>query len=513
MDPMEEDSKFDESMEKKFKEDEFGFRNNETKVERHMLNEAVFDEETVKYSSKNLTKPEESAKASTAQSTTAKKGKYLELMPQGDDNMNTSIPNAAEVWALAGMREIDTRKPMDSDETTEMLTSLNNTAKNLLDWSEITKMGNDSMSQSSDESFRELTVTTVHNEINIDEDPATSENKGFSVFVSSSLPTTLPTLKPIIEDNRVEVETGNVELSENGMNKSHSATARIDNEVFGKTYEDSEDDVELIEPLKTTEKMEKLKVEETVVTTETSESVTTESVETTTMENIETTTSIVDSFTVIGEDEEADEVFKRTITELPPMTTTDLPAAVTTTSDVTTFTPQAITTTSSFVSVAETTTEIFNPTINEIPESTQRYNKAKPTKTIPVWTTEHFDSTENDSESLPATLIPKFLSTRQPIATTVEIRTELSSSSPTIEIFDDDKFKYSTLLPEATTTSAYESKKVEFEEATTEAAKSIESQNRENLDGEKTESGNLGLISGLVSVAVLLVVAGVVYVS
>lgn len=522
---MDEDSKSDESsMEKKFKDDEFGFRNNETTEERHSMNEAVFDEEVVKYSSKNITKPEENIKTTAlpAAATTSKKGKYLDLIPRGDDNINASIPNAAEVWALAGMREIETRKPMESDETTEMFAdSLNNTAKNLLDWTEITKMNNESMTQSSEENLKDLSATTVHNDINIDDDPATSENKETIVFVTSRASTTLPTLKPIIEDNRLEIETGNVEMLENGKNKSQIATARIDSDVFGKSQEEREESaIELIEPSKKidTKTKENLKLDEmeaVAATTESSESFTTESVEivqTTTMENIETTSSIVDSFTVIGEDEDSDDVFKRTITELPPVTTTDALAQVTTTSNSA---PQTTTIVNEKIQM-ETTTEI-NPTINEIPESTQRYNKStSPTKSIStrVVTTEKTDSTESDNESLSSTLIPKFFTTSQPIATTQNYEESSSSSSPTVEIFDDDKFKYNTLLPETTTTLPFESNKSEdFEESTTKVVKS-DSPNRENLDGEPGENGSsLGLISALVSVVAVLVLAGVVYVS
>lgn len=510
----EEESKSDESsMEQKFREDELGFRNNATNEEKHSINEALFDEETVKYSSKNLTAPEENVKTTAlpVPLTTSKKGKYLDLIPRGDDNINASIPNAAEVWALAGMREIEMRKPMESDETTEVFAdSLNNTAKNLLDWTEITKMDNDSMTQS-EESLRDLSQTTIHNDINIDEDPDTSENKDVNVFVSSLAPTTFSTNKPIIENNRLELETGNIETLENAKNKTQAA--RIDSEVFAKSHEEGEESaVELIDPLKKIDSKtkENLEFDEVESTTGSSESFTTESlevVESTTAENMETTTSIVDSFTVIGEDEDSDDVFKRTITEPPPAMTTFAPSEATSTSS------HALPTTTSIPQM-ETTTEVPSPTINEIPESTQRYNKSTSTTKLNaprLLTTERFDSTEADNERLSTTLIPKIFTISQPIATTQDYEVE-SSSTKTVEIFDDEKFRYSTLLPETTSNSAYESRNGDLEEPTTKVTKGVDSPNRENLEGEQGGSGSLGLISASVSVVVLLVIAGVVYV-
>lgn len=538
-----EESKSDESdLEKKFMKDELGFKNNATMEERHSIDEAAFDEQSVKYSSSSTRlindtekeeKKEEEEKIKTTALpivlTTVKKGKYLDLIRRDNDNINASIPNAAEVWALAGMRDIQSRTPAESDETSssdvELLSGgLNNTAKNLLDWTEISKMSNESMTSGSDESFKdELTKTTVLNDISADVDPATSENKDIEVFAISRAPSsTSSTLKSVVEDNRIELENGNVEFET--LNKTFPANSRIDSDVFANSHEEREESaVELIDSFRKNDKnskKESLRVDEVELkndfaTTESAESFTTDSdemVETTTTDNYETTTSIVDSFTVIGEEENSEDIFKRTITELPPLTT-EQPSQT----PITTQVPQTTTVANDKIQMEltqETTTESQSPSVNEIPESTLRYNKT--TKSIRVATTttdapvEKSETTVEDNEGLSSTLIPKYKSVSQTLATTQHYAVEEeSSSSPTVEIIDDDKFKYSTLLPETTTAKSF-AKSGGFEESTT---KAVDSLNKESLDGEQTDSGNLGLISIIVSVVIVLIVAGVAYVS
>lgn len=534
----EENKSEESSLENKFKNDELGFKNNSTKEERHILDEATFDEQSLKYSSiktkivnKTDDEDENGKRKTTALPiilTTAKKGKYLDLIPRGEDNINASIPNAAEVWALAGMRDLETRRPFDeSDESSsdvELLgSSLNNTAKNLLDWIEIAKMNNETLSRSSNneenqtEDF-DIAKSTVMNDISIDEDPATSENNDVRIFVSSLRPAqTTSTLKPIIEENGIHLETGNGEFG--GENKSN-ANSRIDSEVFGKSQEDREESaVELIDPFKPSDHRnikESLRINgvemknDFSITTESNEVFTTESTETTTMENYETTTSIVDTFTVIGEDDDADDIFKRTITEVPPLNT-ERPDVITSTTQST----QA--TTIHMELVQETTTEIPNTSFNEIPESTQNYNRSTTvTKSFSfrVVTTESPDSESDptiDNESLSSTLVPKFRSSHQPFATTHQQNdTSLSTSSATVEIIDDDKFKYSTILPE-TTTEAASTIRGRNDEPT--SADVTDTLNKENLDGEQGGSSSLGIISASISVVVLLILALVGYVS
>lgn len=495
----------EQSMDEQYKKDVEGFKKNATHEERHLINEAIIDEETVKYSSiiMNKTKEDEDLET-TAQPvvfSTAKKGKYLEMIPSGEDNMNASIPDTAEVWALAGLHDVETRKPFSTDDLNsevELLNnSLNNTAKNLLDWSEIARMNNDTMMQmTSDDSQRNPpTKSTLISDM---DDPATSENKDVGIFVTQH---SVTTLKTAADNNRLELESGHVELG--NLNKTNS---RIDSDVFTKGHDEREESyVELLETLKKGVYKEKKNNEslQSVATTESTEALTTtsETVETTTAGSLETTTSFVDSFTVIGEDDESDDVFKRTITELPP-DTTEQAALIASTTQTT-----PITTGFSDKTLAETTTEIPNITINEIPESTLRYNKS--TKSIRATTTEPPEKSETsvgDHVVLSSTLLPKYTTNSQPLATT---SAKVESSSSPVEIIDDDKFKYSTLLPETTTFIAeYAAKSADS------TAKTIDSLNKESLDGEQNGSGNnLAIITATVSVVVVLIAAGVAYVS
>lgn len=560
-----EESKSMESSEKS-RQDDSAFKDNVTREERHMVNEAMFDEETIKYSSVNISRPPKSEEedelettALPAVLTTMKKGKYLGLVPPTDDNINASIPNTAEVWALAGMRKVESRKKQKSDESNddEMLSGgLNNTAKNLLDWIEIAKMNNSSIVPTASEDY--FSTKSTNNDIAGDEDPATSENKNAGVIVSSQPPTATPsTLKTIIEDNRLELEGGNFEFG--GMNKTSAVNSRIDADEFEKSPEEKEESaVEIIDPAKKNEKKEDLRLEELEIkseflTTASLEAFTTDSSEmfgTTTMESAESTTSIVDSFTVIGEDDETDEVFKRTITELP--ITTDEPVAaanesqrattttktsvrttkvpttntatttnaattinLTTTTQVLTTATQTPKTTTTPQLLVETTTEAQNFSVNEIPESTLRYNKS--TKSIRATTTEspseEIESTILDNASVPSTLIPKYSSTSQSQATTQKYDVIVeSTTSGAIEIIDDDKFKYSTWLPE-TTDNQQVFNSGGFNELPPSTAKTADPLEKESLDGEDTSSGSLGLISAIVSVVVVLIIAGVGYVS
>ena len=115
----------------------------------------------------------------------------------------------------------------------------------------------------------------------------------------------------------------------------------------------------------------------------------------------------------------------------------------------------------------------------------------------------------SNEDSLP-TLIPRHKSSSQTFATTHQYEFEAySSSSPGIEVIDGDKFKYNTLLPE-TTTTRLRAKSLDYDDTSTKVEDSL---NKESLDGEPMSNGNLGIISVSVSVVLILVVAGVVYVS
>lgn len=506
-----DESKSEESIDESFRKDKLGFKNNVTKQEHHSIDEALFDGESIKYSSiiLNRTKPDEEVETTAlpAVLTTVKKAKQLDLTTRDGENFNASIPSNAEVWALAGMRKGETKSNGSNSEVELLSGGLNNTAKNLLDWTEIAKMNNESIMQDGDEK-EILRQTTVMNDL---DDPATSENKDASVFVISRRPAT--TSKTAIDDNRIELENGNIDFG--AFNKSSAAKSNVDADVFSANNpEEKVEIVELIDPFKKSvhdgiSTKQNLRIAETelknivLATTEPADNFTTDSsemVEATTTEVYETTTSFVDSFTVIGEDEENEDVFKRTITELPPATT-DEPAIIAKTT-------QAPPTTAHSETMI---TEMTSQSMNEIPDSTQRYNKS--TKSIRATTTEtpeRMGTTLIDNETIFSTFIPKYTSSSQSTATTQQYGVPVDSSSSPTEIVDDDKFKYGTLLPDASTMSVESIGVDKLDEST---RKMIDSLNKESLDGGDTGNSNLVIISASVSGVVILVLIGVAFVS
>jgi hypothetical protein len=495
----------DESLMKKFAKDESEFMHNVTREEHHTIDKDFFDEESVKYSSTrmNTTKPQESV--TTAMPTTAKKGKYLELMPPSrGENINDTIPNAAEVWALAGMRGVESRRDFEADESGSGIevdgTWSNNTAKNLLDWSEISRMKNDSMMQASsteeNQKSLEAIETTAQTDLSGADDPATSENKGVDVFVASQHVTTQ---KPI---------------GDHEPPKQDQSSSNV--EIFSKSLDESEESAfELIDPSKKkgAKTKESLKVDkaekfsELTLTTELPElEASTELLDTTTTEGYETTTSIIDSFTLISDDNEVDEIFKRTITEQPPLTTEQPAGSFSTTRS-------ALTTEMTM----ETTTELPRTQPSENPEAKSRNNKSTKSISVPTTSTTMESSTEelmatsDDSKSVASTMLPKSTTSYRNLTTLQQTDPMPSTSGSTVEIFDDEKFRYSTLLPDTTTTAPQPEIFAKGNEEVT--TKSVNELNQESLNGNESGSSNLGIISAAVSVVVLLVIAAAAYVS
>lgn len=143
------------SIEKRFRIDENEFRTNNTKEERRILTEGVMDEETIKYDQKTnkLVKIDDSNETTEVPSsstkptvTSAKKGKHLDLLQSESDNVNMTIPNNAEVWTLAGMKNVVPKSYNNHhDESTEdgnrrHETKMTSNAKNILDWEAIARM-------------------------------------------------------------------------------------------------------------------------------------------------------------------------------------------------------------------------------------------------------------------------------------------------------------------------------------------------------------------------------------
>lgn len=173
-------------MEKKFHADDNNrVRNNSTIEERRFVFEGSANDETTQYyQTSNSLKfdtlhsdesaiVEEKPPASTSVSTTtlskktnssSKKGKNLDLLHSESDNVNLTIPNNAEVWSLAGMKNVVQttvagKQHHDFDETTSGRQSTHSDAKILSDWQGIARMDEIQIAQSKEND--ELTVTTT----------------------------------------------------------------------------------------------------------------------------------------------------------------------------------------------------------------------------------------------------------------------------------------------------------------------------------------------------------------
>ncbi|KAG5671948.1 hypothetical protein PVAND_002116 [Polypedilum vanderplanki] len=516
------------SLENDFKNNESDFKNNATKEERHQIDEVRIDEKTVMYSTRNHSAPVNESDYDSDEATTSppstKKGKYLDLMPPGEDNMNmnASLPNAAEVWALAGMREVEQRKQSVNEEKinndVELLsTHMNNTAKSLLDWTEIAKMENETTTVASLTTAAPIRQQYYHN--HRFDDPSTAENKEVAVSTISA------TIKSTLEDNRIELEHENVEFN---ANKSQPVVLRIDTEAFSTKSSEENVDVELL-PLNNRNDNGKMQKKENLVekitdydsttTTESSEKFTTplsllidenEEEETTTMESVETDvisttlSSSSDGFTVIGEDDDESGdagdniVAKRTITEMPNIKTEEF------TTSTTLRTP--ITTTALPSTIAAATTTFYDiPTTTDEPKVTEKFNRSiMVTKSISMrlaTTTEQpdeIDNTTTDNSEVISSTTEKYEEYSETAASSI------SPSSTPVEITDDDKFKYNTLLPDTTSfinllDTSRSGKSGGNEVNVTDLSK-------ENL-GDEGSSNNVAIISISVSVVVFILLA------
>lgn len=565
-------------MERMFKENENDFRDNSTKEERHQIDEVKIDEKMIMYSSRNQSSPanhrmdenettetesEEMETTTVTQlplssSTTMplmnKKGKYLDLMPPGEDNMNTSLPNSPEVWALASMRDVEaTRKQFNDDDENlnnsdvELLNvnMMHNTVKNLLDFSEIAKLDNNTSTEN-------LNKSSTVNDITSYDDAATAENKEVAVSTASIATSTV---RSTIDDIRIELEHEHVEFI---ANKSEPVISKIDTELFAPTSDlnnttnsHDEFDVELITPLSNSndngnnKKPEKIMLAESDInettTTESSEKLTTPALlfdeEATTIEsvgNIDTTTTVSSIDVLIGEDRDNDnddeteggvEVFKRTITEMPDMKTEEF-STVTTTQMPTTTTERISTTFYSEIPITTTTdqpkttteqpkTTTFEPTVETTPEMlTTRSTMVTKSISIRIATT-----TEQPDTDILTTLSDSseiFSSSSNYPTSSEYYDVSASSSSPPIEIADDDKFKYSTLLPETTTsvtTNSQDTQRSDNKGVADDTGLPKDGDlNKQSLDGE-TSGSNVAIISISISIVVFVILAAGGFVS
>lgn len=197
--------------EKKFHaEDNNRVRNNSTIEQRRFIIESITNEETTQYyqtsntvkidtlgsdestaSSEEKTRVAPSVSPSKA-TASSKKGKNLDLSHSESDNVNLTIPNNAEVWSLAGMKQTsDKRESTNFEETTSgRRESTHSDAKTLSDWMEIARM-----SELHSEDTDELLIPTT------EPDVVTTVDKITTTTVLPDLePTTTTAYSTIVED-------------------------------------------------------------------------------------------------------------------------------------------------------------------------------------------------------------------------------------------------------------------------------------------------------------------------
>jgi trimeric autotransporter adhesin len=239
------------SIEKRFRIDENEFRTNNTKEERRILTEGIMDEESFKYDQKTskLVKVEDSNEtteiplSSTTTSTkpivtSAKKGKHLDLLQSESDNVNMTIPNNAEVWTLAGMKNVVPKSyNTHHDESTENgnhETKMTSNAKNLLDWMEIARMTDLRNSHSNEnETFSsERIMTTAESDLST------------STIKMNSDETTTEFFKESRTINSEESSTEELLLPKNGKGISQLTTINTE------SPETTENSIELINSTK-----------------------------------------------------------------------------------------------------------------------------------------------------------------------------------------------------------------------------------------------------------------------
>lgn len=441
--------------------------------------------------------------STTILSTLNKKPKFLNFDDvDPSNNINTTIPNAAEVWALVGMRNHDYRNNRNSENATqspiEGSNSSNSTLKVMTDWMIMKAMNehNESMTSVSEEleqhadtpipvnrTLADVTgkVVLENDLIGENNDPASSENKitsPLATFISSTTVLILTTPKTVSEDNRIDFDHVDHETIANKTstdNITKISTSRMDVEILDDNDNDERENLEVVNVRLNQSKnghIESIRTNPTIQTTTVSyDEPTTEPYS----GDFTTEPSAIDAFTVIGEDfdgEDYDAIFKRTV--LPDnqselSTTAD--TLLTTTDRYTQSLSSQATSTSPSLKEETEIASTLNPSINEIPQSTEAVknfsqSSENPLKTTLKYTTKASSKTISSSVNplsvstteevsvsllgLSSTINPSYIEFK-PMVTTV--KPHLSSTGP----FDDDKFKYSTvididLLPQASST-------------------------------------------------------------
>lgn len=228
------------SIEKKFLANENEFRNNNTREERRLISEGMMDEETIKYDQKasKLVRIDDSNETTEQPTsprvvTSAKKGKLLDLLQSESDNVNMTIPNIAEVWTLAGMKNV-VPKNHQHDESTENGNhemKMTSNAKNLFDWSEIARMTD---LRSKEIETNASTQTTDSELENLSTTAKTNRDETTTEFSNESRTT-----------NSDETSTEELLLPKNGKGISQLTTANTEQPV-----ETTENSIEIINSTK-----------------------------------------------------------------------------------------------------------------------------------------------------------------------------------------------------------------------------------------------------------------------
>ncbi len=417
-----------------------------------VLEHKEIDTKNYHFTSSTKKEPVGGNSVNSTPSSSTKKAKSLDL----DDtlNVNTKIPENTEVWALASGLwapnfDNSTRKTPQSlqssydVQTTDDYLNINQEASNspeslLVKWSEVMKIMNN---KTSSEKNGNQSKRVLNNELN-EEDKVKKQ--------VSSTPSFISTLN--LDNNRIDLDN-----QEQRINETIALENKPKNQNYQLTSKTIDKSVEIFDATSETNKnLDSLRISEpesnldiTATTTETIETTTESDVSELSVESDgftteATTEDFLDHFTLLGEDETEsendDSMSKRTVpTEI---TTTEIPSS--------TPGPESI----------QTTTTEVNLSINEIPESTERYNKTSiSTSTAKKITTE-----------LRSTAMPRSLDTTENPTLQSELSTTTSnviefkpmSSEPPKEprLFQNDteKYEYSTvvnhdLLPQSSSTA------------------------------------------------------------
>lgn len=420
----------------------------------------------------------------------SKKAKFLDIE---DSNVNASLPNGADVWALASLKNLlpepdDNSKSTVTPDTTNTNaydSTFNSPESLLVKWSEIMKIlnNNDTTSKSpsnltiqpSTKLNENITKTYVNNELNEDY-PIASENTPKEITISSTVPIrnelSTATGKPYnLENNRIDGDQQDLQT-----NKTRTIqTTKVPTTLKPKEEEEDvtpDKNVEIVDILETNDevrnKMDQIKALEgktnaiLTTTTDYPETTTTTMDELTTMtytEDSETTTDTSEEMTYYGDGEstEQDEISKRTApTDVPSIWTTEPPEYSTVSPSI--YSSIALTPHSTFSKPSSrlelsTTTEI-SPSINDILQTSSESlnNTSLSFSSSSTTSVENISTKSTISSKLPITTTQSQRSTKQSSSISEQSTTMTSiiefkpmATSESTKQNDSQLYEYSTV--------------------------------------------------------------------